>query len=289
MSYTNEEKEFFKFIRRSFFKKKDFKKKIKKDYEEENEKLTKEHILNNASEIIFYLVSNSTKLWNKIVKDIESNWVELYLTESIEDQKNFPKIYALFERLHKKNIDSKNPMQNTINVTNQLGELFSHLVFSNKQSAKSTAGAMLEHHIETLMDECKYKFDSQKSLVEGEVLDFVFPNIEFAKKNPELSLSVECQNTLKDRVRLTQGKLQHSLIKRYLFTVSGLNAATQSDHQDLTDNKIKELKSSGVTLVVFKKVKDDKFPNEQSVISYENFFSNVYPVALKNWEKKIIQ
>jgi len=73
MSYTNEEKEFFKFIRRSFFKKKDFKQKIKKDYEEENQKLTKEHILTNVSEIIFYLVSNSTKLWNKIVKDIESN------------------------------------------------------------------------------------------------------------------------------------------------------------------------------------------------------------------------
>ena len=78
------------------------------------------------------------------------------------------------------------------------------------------------------------------------------------------------------------------LIKRYLFTVSGLNAATQSDHQDLTDNKIKELKNSGVTLVVFKKVKDDKFSNEQSVISYENFFSNVYPIASKNWKKKII-
>ena len=68
--------------------------------------------------------------------------------------------------------------------------------------------------------------------------------------------------------------------------VSGLNAATQSDHQDLTDNKIKELKNSGVILVVFKKVKDDKFPNELSVISYEEFFSDVYPKASKNWEKK---
>ena len=184
MSYTNEEKEFFKFIRRSFFKKKDFKKKIKKDYEEKNQKLTKEHILTNASEIIFYLVSNSTKLWNKIVKDIESNWTELYLTESDEDQKKFPKIHALFQTLHKKDVDPKNPVQNTINVTKKLGELFSHLVFSNKQSAKSTAGSMLEHHIETLMDECEYKFDSQKSLVEGEVLDFIFPDIKFAKKNP---------------------------------------------------------------------------------------------------------
>ena len=106
------------------------------------------------------------------------------------------------------------------------------------------------------------------------------------KKNPELCLSVECQNTLKDRSRLTQGKLQHSQIKRHLFTASGLNAVTSSDHQDLTDNKIGELKSYGVTLVVFKKVKDDKFPNEQSVISYEDFFSDVYPKALKNWEKK---
>ena len=37
MSYTKEEQDFFKFIRRSFFKKKEFKKSIKKNYEEEFE------------------------------------------------------------------------------------------------------------------------------------------------------------------------------------------------------------------------------------------------------------
>lgn len=288
MSYTKEEQDFFKFIRRSFFKKKEFKKSIKKNYEEEFDKLTKENILNNISEIIFNLVSNSTKLWNKTVKDIESNWVELYLTETTQNQKKFPNIYKLFKSLHEKEIDIKNPKQNIINVTSKLGELFSHLVFSNKQSAKSTAGSMLEHHIETLLDACNYKFDSQKSIEEGEVLDFVFPNIKYAKKNPALCLSVECQNTLKDRVRLTQGKLQHSLIQRHLFTASGLNAATASDHQDLTNNKIKELKNSGVILVIYKKVKEDKFKDEPSVISFEDFFNIVYPKAQEKWKIKNI-
>lgn len=283
---NKEETEFFAYIRNSFFEKEDFKNKAKKNYEKEIHKLTKEHILTNASEIIFYLVSNSNKLWKKILKDVEANWAELYLTESIGSQKKFPTIYNLFTKLHEKKIEPENPKQNTVTVISHLGELSSKLAFSNKQSAKSLAGSMLEDHVERLLKVSKYQYDDQESLVQGEVLDFVFPNIEFAKKNPELCLSVECQNTLKDRSRLTQGKLQHSQIKRHLFTASGLNAVTSSDHQDLTDNKIGELKSYGVTLVVFKKVKDDKFPNEQSVISYEDFFSDVYPKALKNWEKK---
>ena len=93
-------------------------------------------------------------------------------------QKKFPKIYKLFKSLHEKDIDPKDPIQNTVNVTSKLGELFSRLVFSNKQSAKSTAGSMLEHHIETLLNECKYNYDYQESIVEGEVLDFIFPNIK---------------------------------------------------------------------------------------------------------------
>ena len=99
-------------------------------------------------------------------------------------------------------------------------------------------------------------------------------------------MSAECQNTLKDRVRLTQGKLLHSKIKRYLFTATGLNAATESDHQDLTHNKIKQLKDLGIILVVFKKIKEDKFPSEEAVISYEYFFNDVYPEASKKWKKK---
>ena len=228
MAYSAEEREFFSFIRSNFFNKNDFSKKIKKNYEEKNEKLSKEHILNNASDIIFYLVKNSTNLWNKVVKDIESNWVELFLTESIKEQKKFPKIYKLFKNLHSKKIDPKNPEQTTVNVANHLGELFSHLVYSNKQFAKSKAGSLFEFHIQTLLNICKYKYDRQQELTKGEVLDFVFPSIKIAKKNPELCISAECQNTLKDRVRLTQGKLQKSKIKRCLFTATGLNAATMS-------------------------------------------------------------
>ena len=136
------------------------------------------------------------------------------------------------------------------------------------------------------MDVCDYKYGYQESILDGEVLDFVFPNVKLAKKKPEICLSAECQNTLKDRVRLTQGKLQHIKIQRFLFTASGLNAATKSDHQDLTPNKIKELEERGVNLVVFKKVKEDKFSDKETVFSYEQFFNEIYPNASKNWKKK---
>ena len=111
------------------------------------------------------------------------------------------------------------------------------------------------------------------------MMSFVEPmqRVTIAKKYPELCISAECQNTLKDRVRLTQGKLQKSRIKRCLFTATGLNAATQSDHLDLSENKITQLKELGITLVVFKKIKHGKFSDENSVISYEDFFNTLYP------------
>ena len=54
--------------------------------------------------------------------------------------------------VNKKKIDPKDPVQNTVNITSHLGDLFAQLVYSNTQSGKSNAGSMFEHHIRTLMD-----------------------------------------------------------------------------------------------------------------------------------------
>jgi len=283
MKPTKEETQFFKFIREKYFKKEEFKIEIKKWYENEHEILTKDYILENASNIIFRLVEHSTQIWNDAVLQAEKNWVELYLTEDELTQKKFPTIYKQFKNLEKIQIKEKEINQLTINVFNELSELFSKMVFSNKQSGKSNAGNLFEYHIATLLDVCGYRYEPQVSITKGEVLDFILPSLEFAEKNPEHSISAECQNTLKDRVRLTQGKLQASKLKKYLITPSGLNAATKSDHGDFSLEKINQLKESKITLVLYDEIKTKKFPKKSNVISFENFFNNVYPEAEKKW------
>ena len=128
MKPTKEESQFFKFIREKYFKKEEFKIEIKKWYENEHEILTKDYILENASNIIFRLVQHSTQIWNDAVLQAEKNWVELYLTEEELTQKKFPTIYKQFKNLEKIQIKEKEINQLTINVFNELSELFSKMV-----------------------------------------------------------------------------------------------------------------------------------------------------------------
>ena len=58
--------------------------------------------MDSTSDIIFYLVKSSTSLWNSIVKDIENNWAELYLTETTDKQKNFQKFINYLNHYMKK-------------------------------------------------------------------------------------------------------------------------------------------------------------------------------------------
>ena len=284
MSNINEKKkikkensEFFKYLRESYLKREDFRNEVINAYESKNKKIDLKNILVNASLIIEFFVKYGKNQWVEAKSNVEKNWIELYLTETDEFQKKFPSILKIINEaidIDFKNIEKKEIL---IHASKILSPLVSKLVISNSNSAKSLAGSALEVFIMNLLDIAKIKYDYQVSFDKGEVLDFIFPNRELAEQDSEDCISVESQQTLKDRFRLSLGKLKKfKKIQKFIATVSGKGLITDSDKSDLSKAKIDEISRAGVKLIVLKSVKDDLFMENNNVLSYEEFFNIIY-------------
>lgn len=284
MSYTQEEKEFFKYLRNIYFSSKYFRQKIIKSFEKNHGKIDKKRILNDTSFIIAEFIKYGKIISSDIYNKVESDWVALTISEWSQNIKKFPTITKKLSDLYAE-INNKMTIQEVHQLINsKTSNLFSKICFSNKQFNKHLAGETFEFHIKIILNILKYKFNYQKSIRKGEVLDFIYPDLKKLNTNPNDCMVSECQSTLKDRFRQTLGKIEVvNPVKRFLFTASGSGLITDSDVNDLAKYKVKEINEKGWILVVFKQVKNKKFKSNKQVISYEDFFNRIYPANSKLW------
>lgn len=285
MPFTKEETAYFDSLRDIYFSNSDnFISLIKKDYIEEYGDITKEIAQQNTSQIIERLIKIGREKWNKIRLDIQRNWVESFLDDFEHLSEKFPNLADKLKNLINdlESINSNN--KKIIAVHQSLFEITSNLEWSNRQAAKNLAGFTFEACIKIVLESLNCKFETQKELSEGEVLDFIYPNLKTAIANPSNCIVTECQTTLKDRFRLSLGKVPRgNPIDSYIFTAGGLGVITANDKNDLTDNKVEEIKEKGWKIVVFKKFKDETFNNNPIVISFEDFFNRYYPSKETLW------
>ena len=160
--------------------------------------------------------------------------------------------------------------------------LVSEISTSASQSRKKRAGDSLRGHVESLIKEAGFSIDSSRQVSNGLVYTISeADNLE--SEGGELYLASHM--TLKDRFRQSLSELLEAegtkQMGKYIATASGKNLITSSDDDDITKNKIREIKNEGFKLIVFEDVKD-KFLAEPSVITYEDFIKNyVEPLATR--------
>jgi Restriction endonuclease EcoRII, N-terminal./EcoRII C terminal. len=107
---------------------------------------------------------------------------------------------------------------------------------------KSRAGKSLEHHLSEIFNIWHLSFSSQAITEENKKPDFIFPNIETYFSEPIGSnklVFLGAKTTCKDRWRQIIGEAD-KIPQKHLFTLQ----------QGISGNQLKEMKSSGVTLVV---------------------------------------
>ena len=92
MSYTQEEKEFFKYLRNIYFSSKYFRQKIIKSFEKNHGKIDKKRILNDTSFIIAEFIKYGKIISSDIYNKVESDWVALTISEWSQNIKKFPTI-----------------------------------------------------------------------------------------------------------------------------------------------------------------------------------------------------
>jgi len=107
---------------------------------------------------------------------------------------------------------------------------------------KSRAGKSLEHHLSEVFNIWNLSYTSQATTEANKKPDFIFPNIETYFSEPVGSdklVFLGAKTTCKDRWRQIVGEADR-IPQKHLFTLQ----------QGISGNQLKEMKSSGVTLVV---------------------------------------
>lgn len=253
-------------------------------YIEEYGEISPQDITSNISNIIsnFFYIQN--KLFLKTKEEIEGNWLSHVNTFENAEEKfpDYLNANKKLEEILESNTDNNNKIKELLSF---FAPFQRSLAISNSQSGKSRAGNALESHLEFLFRKLDMRFDTQvtpKITGGNEKFDFIFPSEMDFEQLPNNCMLCEAQSTLKDRFRLTQGKANTVPTNKYLFTAGGAGIIRNTDKKDFTDEKLNELQSKGVTLVVLKKVKEEI--SHSIVISYEDFVNTEYPSQSFRWE-----
>ncbi|MDA9044902.1 type II restriction endonuclease [Gammaproteobacteria bacterium] len=253
-------------------------------YINEHGEITSSDITSNISNILSKFFDIQNKLFLETKGEIEGKWLSHVNTFENAEEK-FPDYYYAKKRLEEileSNINNDNKIKSLLAF---IAPMQTSLAISNSQSGKSRAGNAFESHLEYLFKKLDMKFGTQltpSNTGGNEKFDFIFPSLERFEEIPNDCMLCEAQSTLKDRFRLTQGKANTVPTNRYLFTAGGAGIIRKNDVKDFTQDKLDELQSKGVTLVVLKKVKEE---NNHSILkSYEEFVSTIYPSQSFRWE-----
>ncbi len=250
-------------------------------YEKENGTLSQEDLKQNFSSILGEILENQSRLFQISCQEIEHKWLD-----HLDDDETFNQQLRYYKHVSSKFSEEIESEESTAdkkkNIVHLLAPIQRSLAISNTQAGKSRAGSAFEYHIENLLEKLEFKFDTQVKLESlEETFDFIFPSKEKFEEYPNVCMLCEAQTTLKDRFRLTEGKALTVQTNKYLFTTGGTNIMRDAKH-DITDGKLSEIQSKGVTLVVFKEVKDKWRHN--TMRSFEEFIRNEYPSQATRWE-----
>lgn len=143
---------------------------------------------------------------------------------------------------------------------------------SISQSRKARAGGSFEKHVHYLFEKLGYPFDKQ-TFLNGKV-DYVIPSEEAFRRSRVSCVVISLKRTLRERWRQVIGELSSTNAGRiYLLTAD----------KEISENKVDEINSHNIILVIWKSLKHEKFMNKDMVIHFDTFSNIHLPNSRKLW------
>lgn len=224
-------------------------------------KIGKDDIINDVDGFLKKLLIAETEIYKNKAPQILKEVIPYYYNKYYNKEDKYENMFELVEGLEDvyNNIQDYKFGEFITQVCNILSEPMDIICFSQRQSAKSRVGESLQNHLGKIFDIIGTDYEVQLQLDSGgTIMDFIIPSKEKVNMEPSQTINIECQTTLKDRFRLTTGKLTVEHVKKYLATATGCGLINTKDKNDLSIEKVKEIISdNNTTLVVFKEVKDN--------------------------------
>lgn len=232
--------------------------------EEIGHEVKREDIVNDVDGFLKKLLIAETEIYKNIAPQVIKQVIPYYYDEyydkydggEVKHQNMFElteQLVDIYNNIHQYEIG-----EFITQVSSLLSEPMDIICFSQRQSAKTRVGESLQNHLSKIFDIIGTTYEVQLQLDNGgTIMDFIIPSKEKVDMEPSQTINIECQTTLKDRFRLTTGKLTTEHVKKYLATATGCGLINARDVSDLSIDKVKEIIiDNNTTLVVFKEVKD---------------------------------
>lgn len=156
------------------------------------------------------------------------------------------------------------------------------LCLSNTNSRRSRSGKTFEAVIYFLYSHFNYKFDAQSKIGKkafskhglGKVVDSILPSIEAFDKFRNKTIVGSMKTSLRERWQeVVEETARSNLPNIYLLTCD----------EEISKNKITQMKEHNIILVVYKSVKEN-LKEFQSVISFEEYFTKEIPAIMEYWK-----
>lgn len=157
------------------------------------------------------------------------------------------------------------------------------LNLSTTQSRRSRAGQTFESVIYTLYEKLGYSYDSQKKVGAK-----TFKDLNLGKKVDSILPSVECFEQRRDKVII--GTMKTTLRERWQEVAEEISRTKVpsiyllTTDTDIAPSKASSMKEHNITVVVYKKVKDE-LQDYRNLISFEEYFFEEIKNTFKYWQK----
>lgn len=219
---------------------------------------------NNFNAFILSNIADNFNMPNKILNDITKEFYKLSNANYDNFKHNFKECFGKY--------------------AGAISPYIYALCLSNTNARRSRAGKTFESVIYYLYSHFDFSFNAQanigknafSSLGLGKVVDSILPNIDAFKKRRNKCIVGSMKTSLRERWQEVVEEISRSNLPNiYLLTCD----------DDISVNKIIQMREHNIILVVFDEVKNE-LKNYESVVSFENYFSDEIPAIMEYWNAK---
>lgn len=150
-----------------------------------------------------------------------------------------------------------------------------HIFLSRSQSRKARGGADFQHQIAKLLKLANVPFEQEEKKY---WLDFMIPSSNAFKKDKTRTILLSAKRTLRERWREVVEEL-------YNTRSPNVYLATTDISEDISLEKVNQIKQYNVHLLVWDDVKLTKFKDEPMVLGYSDFAGKEIPTFRNYWHK----
>jgi hypothetical protein len=206
------------------------------------------------------------KNFSRLVEEIQFAAYELYLEHEA------PAASGAFKKIFGPSLSRQPTKDEVFEMLHENFWALDRFFLGLTQGRRPRAGKAFEHVIKVLFDALGYPYAPQP-IINGQP-DFLLPSIEHYHHHPTDCIVFTVKRSLRERWRQITTEGAHGF-RMFLATID----------KGVKSRDLDEIRKNRIILVVPESVKQEAYPNDRGVTTFERFFRQTLDPAMRRWEE----